>query len=139
MSGEMVFDACAIAKLLFREAGSQEARILATQAEALITSDLAFLEVGNVALKKLRRGDISKMDAAGVVGDCKVLIDQHVPAFDLAEDAMALTLRAMVSIYDASYVVLAMRLNAPLVTSDGSLVRALAGVPNAPKIVLLPA
>jgi predicted nucleic acid-binding protein len=139
MSGDMVFDACAIAKLLFLEAGSHEARILATQADVLITSELAFLEVGNVALKKLRRGEISKMDAASVVGDCKALIDQHVPAVELADEAMALALRAMVSIYDASYVVLAARLNATLVTSDGSLVRALTGVPNAPKIVLLPA
>jgi predicted nucleic acid-binding protein len=139
MNGDMVFDACAIAKLLFLETGSVEARALAAQAERVITCELAFSEVSNVALKKLRRDGLSRADVSSVVQDCKELIDSSTPIVELAEDALALALNAMVSVYDASYVVLAMRAGAPLVTADAALSRAMAGVDGAPRILLLPA
>jgi predicted nucleic acid-binding protein len=138
MKGDMVFDACAIAKLLFVENGSAQAHALAKQAERILTSELAFAEVANVALKKLRRGEVSKEVIASVIIDCKALIDEHTPVVDLAEMAFALSLTAMVSIYDASYASLAMKNQAPLVTSDAALSRALAGVAGAPRIILLP-
>ncbi len=139
MTGDVVFDACAIAKLLFQENGSEQARSIAAQAERVLTSELAFTEVANVALKKLRRGEVSKEDVASIVLDCFDLLDGYTSVADLAEDAFALSLRAMVSVYDASYVCLAIRSGAALVTSDAALVRALAGVAGAPEVVLLTA
>jgi predicted nucleic acid-binding protein len=139
MNDDLVFDACAIAKLLFQENGSTEARALASQADMLLTSELAFVEVANVALKKLRRSEVTKLDIESVVRDCRDLVDVHTPVDDLADDAMTLALSAMVSVYDASYVALAMRSGATLVTSDAALSRALNGIPNAPSVILLPA
>ncbi|MCX7011743.1 MAG: type II toxin-antitoxin system VapC family toxin, partial [Candidatus Sumerlaeota bacterium] len=51
------------------------------------------------------------------------------PTADLAEDALDIALRYGVSGYDAFYAALSRRVDAPLVTADGKLIRALAGKP----------
>jgi len=70
---------------------------------------------------KAAREDLTELRALGL---------RVVPTVDLAAAALDIALQHRISGYDACYVALAQRLNAPLITADDKLVRALAGTAN---------
>jgi predicted nucleic acid-binding protein len=59
--------------------------------------------------------------------DLLALAFHIIPTFDLAEDALDIALTNGISSYDAFYVALSNRIEAPLITADDKLVRSLAG------------
>jgi len=94
--------------------------------------DLLPFEVANIVRRHEARGQVSSDQAAQAHAD---LLDLHVELWPyelLAGSAWAQ--RHHLSIYDAAYVAVAERLDAPLVTLDARLARA----PNLPCVVLTP-
>lgn len=81
-----------------------------------------YLEVANVLLFAEKKGRITKVKASGFIETLRMLPILHD---DNAELAMSTTLEiareSSLTIYDASYLELALRLNKPLATLDKAL------------------
>lgn len=84
------------------------------------------LELGNVLIMAERRGRITSAAAAeflALVEGLAILIDEETPRRALHE-GLALARAHRLTLYDAAYLELAMRLGAPLATRDAELRRA---------------
>lgn len=113
-----VVDASVAAKWLFAEPHSEQAAALLTGGEDLLTVDLLFAEVGNVAWKKLGRESLSYQDAAHALADLREIALTVHPVAELMEQALKIAQDHKRSFYDASYLALAVREGAPLITAD---------------------
>ena len=125
-TGVKVVDASAVAAIMFDEAEAEDiARRL--RGAMLIAPGLLGFEIANVCLTKLRRHPDLRdriLQALAIQGGLTIETAEvdHVGVVALA-DQLRLTG------YDASYLWLAQRLNAELVTLDRRLARAAAGLP----------
>ena len=124
-----VVDASVAAKWLFAEPHSAQAAALLTGGEDLLTVDLLFAEVGNVAWKKLARENLSYQDAAHALADLREIDLAVHPVAELMEKALKIAQDHRRSFYDASYLALAVREGAPLITADQRFYNALAETP----------
>jgi predicted nucleic acid-binding protein len=90
--------------------------------------DLFFVECANVLWKYVRRMGYSAQKARA---DLERLLDLPLavtPTADLALEALDLALAHDITVYDASYLALAIRESATLVTADEKLARKLTGL-----------
>ena len=124
-----VVDASVAAKWLFAEPHSEQAASLLTNGEDLLTVDLLFAEIGNVAWKKLDREGLSYQDAAHALADLREIDLAVHPVAELMEKALKIAQDHKRSFYDASYLALAMREDVPLITADLRFYNALASTP----------
>ena len=124
MPDELVLDASVAAKVFITEPGSDAARALIATDDWVIAPDFVLAELANVAVKRLRRGDISRVVAEEMVAASRSAFDETVPAETLASRAFVLAADCGLSTYDALYVALAERRACELVTADAKLVAA---------------
>ena len=101
---------------------------LRAQAErqGLIAPVLWLTEIANAVIVAERRQRITAMQRvviAGAVAELDVVLDPPLPA-RLWSAVVDLALAQRLSVYDASYLELAMRASLPLLTLDGALKRA---------------
>jgi len=125
----LVIDASVLAKLFFQEEHSDVAEQCVRAAEELLAPDLIWAEVTNVIWKRHRDGQISKEHAAGIAAQLLALPLRIYPSADLVTDALDLAMQCDRTVYDALYLVLAVRTRSILVTADRRLVNALADTP----------
>lgn len=117
----IVADATVIAATIFGEAEQDQANAL-LQGRALTAPHLVDYEMTNVALKKLQRGRAGVDEVAASLDDYAALaIERH--GIDPAA-VLSLAQRFKLTAYDAAYLWLAERLEAPLATFDAALARA---------------
>lgn len=119
---DYVIDASAIVFALSGRSAADELRVrlpnMRRHAPHLIDA-----EVGNVLRRHERSGRISSDEALIALHTAHALIDHRYPhTGTLAADAW--TARSNLTFYDGLYVVLAARLDVPLVTADARLSRA---------------
>jgi predicted nucleic acid-binding protein len=125
--GEVVLDASVAVKVFITEAGSADARALATSGIQLIAPDFVLIEMTNVAAMRLRRGDILRGLAEAMVASAPKLFSELEPARDLVDRALGLAIDFGFSGYDATYIALAERRGCDLVTADGRMIARAAG------------
>ena len=80
--------------------------------------DLFYIECANILLKYTRRFGRPLEDALADLMDLNKLTLKSTPSADLIEDALLLASAKNLSAYDASYAVLAQKLEIPLITAD---------------------
>jgi predicted nucleic acid-binding protein len=95
-----------------------------------IAPDLVFAEAGNAIWKKVRRGELTPEDAQSLVNDLSAVGVEAVSMRALVSDAHALAVRAGITVYDATYLTLAVRLETQVITGDDRFARKLAGHPQ---------
>jgi predicted nucleic acid-binding protein len=119
----IVLDASAVINLLLNSplSGVAIARRVAAERTGIIAPHLIDAEVGQVLRRFLLADEISIQRARAALTDFTELPIARYPHLPLLERAFAL--RANASFYDALYLALAEAIDAPLVTSDGSLAR----------------
>lgn len=124
---DCVFDASAL--VLATSAKSQDAAALRARLATLRghAPHLVDAEVGNVLRRHERAGLLTADEAAHAMRAAHVLVAHRYPHLG-ALGELAWTLRRNLSFYDALYVALAAKLDAPLITADARLSRA----PNLP-------
>lgn len=124
-----VIDASVLVKLFFEEEHSDASVKYVRNAADLLAPDLLWAEATNVVWKRLRRGQITADNAAGLVQEMLRVPIVSFSSFDLAAPAMALAAQTDRTVYDCLYLALAQRQNVPLVSGDERLVNALANGP----------
>ncbi len=123
-----VLDASVVAKLVFPEHDSDRetdrVATLVAQGVPLHAPDLLFTEVASVAARKVRRREATARDARDLLRVCETLGIRTWPGRDLAPAALEIAMTLGCSVYDATYLALAVHLDADLATADKVLERA---------------
>jgi len=84
--------------------------------------DLFYVECANIFWKYIRAGLYDRTEAQANLSYLKLLRFTSTPTVDLIQAALSLSVVHSISAYDACYVVLSQRNNAPLLTQDQRLV-----------------
>jgi predicted nucleic acid-binding protein len=137
MPVNFVMDACAAAKLLFHEVGSQEVRDCLLDGENVIAPDFVLLEIASVAVKKYRRKEVSQSRVTDTLEDAPSLFTQLRPTASLAASAGEIAVTCMISPYDAAYVALAQESGYVLITADRRLSEAVKQLKRPPLVHLI--
>ena len=137
-----VLDASVVVKLFVAEPLTDEARAffagVAQDGDArLFAPELLYAEVANVLWKYVRREEVSRGVAREGLRKLRELALEDVSVAVIIDDALVLAMDHGVSVYDACYVAAARLVDAPLITADEALVRAL-GDAHAAEILTLP-
>lgn len=124
-----VVDASLVIKWFVPEVDSEAARRWLDAQHDYVAPDLLFPETGNTVWKKVRRGELSPDEGQQLVTDLSVIAVEAVSMRGLLPDAHALALRTGITVYDATYLALAVRLETQVITGDDRLARRLADSP----------
>jgi predicted nucleic acid-binding protein len=121
----LVVDASVVVKWFFPEPSADAARALLDTPTRFAAPDLVFAEVGNTIWKRVRARELDPQSARRMVSDVAKIAIDPVPSRALLKDAAAIAIAAAITVYDAMYVALAVRLRTQLVTADERLHRSL--------------
>ena len=124
-----VVDASVVIKWFVPEIHSDAARRLLAATHQYLAPDLLFPEVGNAIWKKVRRGELTAGEGQRLAVDISSIAVETVPTRGLMIDAHALAITTGLTVYDAMYLALAVRLKTALVTADDRLSRTVAAHP----------
>ena len=125
-----VVDASLVVKWFVPEVHSVAARKWLDATHDYLAPDLIFPEVGNALWKKVRKGELSPEQAQGLVNDLSGIGVEAVAMRALVSDAHALAGRTGITVYDATYLTLAVRLETQVITGDDRFARKLAEHPQ---------
>lgn len=87
----------------------------------LLVPDLCLLECASVLRKQVLRAAMTSEESKALLADLVLLPLRTVPAMELVIDAYELALIHALSVYDATYLALALRHGAGLITADRDL------------------
>jgi len=113
-----VVDASLVIKWFVPEIHSEAARRWLDAAHDYVAPDLLFSETGNAVWKKVRRQELGEIEGRQLVTDLAQVAVETVATRSLVEDALALALTAGITVYDATYLTLAVRLETQVITGD---------------------
>ncbi len=121
-SQSVVLDASAAGAVVFREPEALRVLPHLLAADAIVVPQLFFLELANIGRTKVRKGQIGVDDARTMLSETDSWPVQvlTVPW----SDAWAAALRTHLTVYDASYLSIALRENRPILTLDHALIAA---------------
>ena len=124
-----VLDASVVLKWFVPEVHSGAARRLLDTEHQYFAPDLLIPEAGNAIWKKVRRGELTADEAQRLVADLSKVAVDTIATRGLIAEACALANATGRSVYDSTYVALAVRLDTQLITADDRLAQALAAHP----------
>jgi len=124
-----VIDASVVIKWFVPEIHTDAARRWLASSHEYVSPDLLFPEAGNAIWKKVRRGELTADEGQHLVGDLSAVAVEAIAMRGLVPDAYALALSTGLTVYDATYVALAVRLETQMITADDRLRRTLASHP----------
>ena len=127
-----VVDASVAIKLFIQQDQSEQAKALFAQLSTdprteLYVPDLFYVECANGLWQYVRRANYPAAEAKASLVRLQALSLQRVAIAELINEALEREIAHHISAYDACYVELSNRLQAPLITADHKLIRALAG------------
>ena len=124
-----VVDANLVIKWFVPEVDSEAARRWLEAPHDYVAPELLFPQAGNAVWKKVRRGELSPDEGQQLVSDLSVIAVEAISMRGLLPDAHALALRTGITVYDATYLALAVRLETKVITGDDRFARRLADHP----------
>lgn len=122
-----VVDASLVIKWFVPEIHTKAARRWLEASHDYVAPDLLFSEIGNVVWKKVRRSELTENEGRRLVTDLAEVPVETVNTRSLLEDALAVALTTGITVYDAMYLTLAVRLQTAVVTGDDRLADKVAG------------
>ena len=118
-----VVDASVLVKWFIPEVHSEAARRWLDASHDYLAPDLVFPEAGNAISKKVRRGELTPAEARRLATDISGAAVEAISMRGLLPDAEALAVTTGMTVYDAVYVALAVRLETRVITADEGLLR----------------
>jgi len=125
----LVVDASVVLKWFVPEIHSDAAHRLLSATHEYVSPDLLFPEIGNAIWKKVRRGELTAEEGQRLAVDISSIAVETVSTRGLMIDAHALAVTTGLTVYDAMYLALAVRLKTALITADDRLSRTVAAHP----------
>ena len=125
----LVVDASVVLKWFLPEIHSEAARRLLDGGHQYIAPDLLFPEVGHAVWKKVRRGELTGEEGQRLVGDIAAVAVDTVATCGLIGDACAMAMASGQTVYDSTYLALAVRLETRLITADEGFEKAVTANP----------
>lgn len=113
-----IVDASLVIKWFVPEIHSEAARRWLGASHDYVAPDLLFSEAGNAIWKKVRRKELEETEGRQLVTDLAQVAVETVRTRSLLQDALALALAAGITVYDAMYLTLAVRLDTQVITGD---------------------
>jgi predicted nucleic acid-binding protein len=129
-----VVDASVGLKWYLPEVHSDTARRLRAGGNDLNVPSLFYLEFANALWMKVRRGELDQADAEAAFAELTLLPLVHYADAALATSALNLAFQTKRSVYDCTYLALALQLQVKLVTADERFWNALSNTPWASSI-----
>jgi predicted nucleic acid-binding protein len=124
-----VIDASVVVKLFFDEEHSADVERLVADAREMLAPDFLFVEVANVFWKRMRRDKLEAEAVLASIRDALALpITSHNTA-NLLISAFQIAAETGRTVYDCTYLALAIREKCPLITADERFFNALKGSP----------
>jgi predicted nucleic acid-binding protein len=120
---KVILDSSIIAAIFFKEEASEKAEKAVGDRE-LITLDLAFVEVANVAWKRVVLFKENKdLISKALKNGCEFITDacEVIASKELLGDAFLIAVSEKITIYDALFVAASEIEKLPLLTADGKL------------------
>jgi predicted nucleic acid-binding protein len=124
-----VVDASLVVKWFVPEVHSDAARRWLEASHDYMAPDLLFPEAGNAIRKKVRREELTQKDGQRLMLDLSRVAVEAVSMRGLLPDAHALALSTGITVYDATYLTLAVRLETQVITGDDRFARKLGDHP----------
>jgi predicted nucleic acid-binding protein len=124
-----VVDASLILKWFIPEIHSEAARRWLGASHDYVAPDLLFSEAGNTVWKKVRRKELEETEGRQLVKGLAQVAVETVATRSLLKDALAVALTADITVYDAMYLALAVRLDTEVITGDDRFADKIAGRP----------
>jgi predicted nucleic acid-binding protein len=121
LTRQVVIDASVVMRLVL-DASAEAAEIV--RRNELVAPALIVAETTNGLAKEVRFADLEPEHATLLMAECLALPIELVPDSALSVEALAAAGQLNLSAYDAAYVVLAARLDVPLITADRRLAAA---------------
>src|SRR5262245_36698345 len=118
-----VVDASVVLKWFIPEIHSEAAQRLLHDSHQYVAPDLLFPEVGNAVWKRVRRGELKIDEGRRLMRDLTDVAVETIATRDLIGDAWVIAVNAEQTVYDSTYLALAVRLETQLITADERLVR----------------
>jgi predicted nucleic acid-binding protein len=119
----LIVDASIALQWVLQQEYSARANMLRNET-GLIAPSLIAAEIGSVIWKAVRRGAISRPDAADALNAALLPFEALIAGEALCGRALALAIALAHPIYDCFYIALAERENAQLVTADENMIAA---------------
>jgi predicted nucleic acid-binding protein len=119
-----VVDASVVLKWFVPEVHADAARRLLRTSYQYVAPDLLFPEVGSAVWKRVRRGEMASADGRRMMNDLSGVAVETIATRELIADAWAIANASGHTVYDSTYLALAVRLDTQLVTADKRLVTA---------------
>jgi len=113
-----IVDASVGVKWFIPEIHEDHARRLQDPGYQLHCPTFVDVEIGNILWKKVRRGELTRTEADGMLASFGTLPLTRHPEAGLLPAAFDLADRTQRTVYDCLYLALAIQLNGPLVTAD---------------------
>ena len=124
---QLVVDASVAVKWLVREEFSDIADEILNGQHEVYAPHLLAVEVGNALWRKARSGEIERPQAGLLAAEINEIGVNWADDEDVCADAVRLALALNHPIYDCTYLALAHRIGAKMVTADERFVNAVAG------------
>ena len=113
-----VVDASVVLKWFFPGTHSADARRLLATAHQYVAPDLLFPEVGSAVWERVRRGELSSDEGQRLIDDIADVAVETIAMRGLIGEACAIAMASGQTVYDSTYLALAVRLDTQLVTAD---------------------
>lgn len=131
MAPSFVIDTSALLRLYLADGplpdALEPAMALGCTGDALLLApDLCWLECASVLRKQVQRAALTLDESKALLADLLLLPLRTVAAVELVCDAFEQALQQSLSVYDATYLALALRFEAQLITADADLAAAAA-------------
>lgn len=126
-----VVDASVAVKWYVPEIHSSEAERLLDPTHELCVPDLLFPEFGNIIWKKVTRGELTEAQGQTIIAALLAVPFVIHPTSPLLKPAFEGAARSAQTVYDWTYLALAVSLNCQMVTADDKFYRALSNGPLA--------
>ena len=121
----LIVDASVVIKWFVNEPLHENARQILTSREVLHAPDLLISEIGNIAWKKMMRGEIEETHAQSIVLSLRGIPITLHPSVELIDRALQIATAIKHPVYDCLYLACAETLGSRLVTADEKLKRVL--------------